>query len=166
MARPISDLTMQQNSDDPVWALYKMPNGSLFQIVERTDDTVRFTAQGGGIVRSLPAAEFDAQFTPTGLPEFARAHASGDWLPDGVVIDCLSNGTRWNGWSCPYFDYEGALQLCQHMPGLIYDQAKDCFSYPCDDNNLERTEFHAETIDVQGQTTKVYPIGSGFWCWN
>jgi|ThiBio_inoc_plan_1041526.scaffolds.fasta_scaffold03759_5 hypothetical protein len=154
---------MTQQEPSAQRQLYKMPNGSLFEVVERTAELVRFHAQGGGIERTLSVAEFDANFTKTELPPFKPGFASGDWMDDGVLLACYYNGTRWNGWSMPQFELEVGLKLCELMPDLRYDKERDAFLIGDEDGECE---FLAEMISVDGRTITVYPIGAGFWCWN
>jgi hypothetical protein len=142
--------------------LYKLANGALFTVIERTAEHVRFTAQGGGIVRMLSVSEFDDQFTQTELPPYAPGIATGDWLPDGTIFPCFYNGTHWNSWRMPQFERDVGLQLCEHMPDLRYDEHLDAFFIGDEDGECE---FRAEQISVDGRTITVYPIGAGFWCW-
>lgn len=153
---------MTENILAPQHTLYKLANGALFTVIERTVEKVRFTAQGGGLERSLSVAEFDAQFVQTELPPYAPGIATGDWLPDGTSFPCYYNGTRWNGWSMPQFEREVGLRLCEHMPDLRYDEKLDAFFIGDEDGECE---YKAEQISVDGRTIKVYPIGAGFWCW-
>jgi len=148
-------------------------SGQLFEISERGETTVSIHPQGGGFVYTVGLADFAANFTPASIPPYAPALVSGDWFDDLEVAECYSDGRRWNGWGMPMFTYEQALKLIANFPTLIYDERLDAFVLPAEtgettvDAEAEPDDvFSATYIDVDGVKLKVYPIGSGSWCWS
>lgn len=148
-------------------------SGQLIEITERSETEVSFHPQGGGFVYKVGLAEFAANFTPATIPPYAPALVSGDWFDGLEVAECYSDGRRWNGWGMPMFTYEQALKLIATCPTLTYDARLDAFVLPAETGEATvNTEsdpddvFAATYIDVAGVRTKVYPIGSGSWCWS
>lgn len=146
--------------------MYADERGRLVETSDPEADPVEFCPQGGGFVNCARRAVFHATFKPADEPQFAPARFTGEWMPEGTALAGYTNGLRWNGWACPYFTKEEALRLVEDWPGLFYDEARDAFVRPCEGGDPDETEvFGAETITVAGQPLKVYPVGSGSWCW-
>jgi hypothetical protein len=142
--------------------LFVRADGFLIETMPgATGDTVAFTAQGGGFVQHLPRAAFEETFKPAPASSFARRHVSGEWLPEDLRLPAYTDGRRWNGWAMPYFEFEVAKQLLDHMDDLRYDADKDAFVNTSDDDET----FEATTVEVDAISIKVYPIGAGCWCW-
>jgi hypothetical protein len=79
----------------------------------------------------------------------------------------------WNGWACPCFDWDVALQMvdtCNQVKfkndvfRAHYDEEHDqfCF-YTESDGDWEC--FGAQTIEVKGRQATVYAIGAYCWIW-
>lgn len=146
----------------PEMQIFADESGRLVQVVETSKSaTVEFAPQGGGLMRQLPRAEFERRFKPATLPGYSLIAVCADWLPEGVKVPAYSNGRRWNGWAIPYFPFEAARSLLEHMPDLRYDSARDAFVKTNEDEI-----FCAETLVVDGKPIKTYAIGSGYWCWD
>jgi hypothetical protein len=148
-------------------------SGQLFEVSERGETTVSIHPQGGGFVYKVGLADFAAKFTPATIPPYGPALVSGDWFDGLEVAECYSDGRRWNGWGMPMFTYEQALKLIAICPTLTYDARLDAFVLPAEtgeatvDAESDPDDVFAATyIDVAGVRTKVYPIGSGSWCWS
>ena len=105
-----------------------------------------------------------------------------DWTRARFEIDGLGTyegyhrGDSWNGWACPAFERAEAERIAadfhaQLTPnGLFeagYDTDADSFYFldPDDDPNEGPIHFAAETIDVGGVRTRVYPVGARYWTW-
>ncbi len=83
-------------------------------------------------------------------------------------------GQRWNGWECPYFDFDTAIRMVDAWNNTAfgdeeyqarYDAARDEFCFR--DGGLEEWDcFGAKTIESEGKDVKVYPIGAFCWIWN
>lgn len=99
---------------------------------------------------------------------FRKARVSMDHFKPSQEVEAYVSSQRWNGWAKPYFTFEQALELMKVMPQVTYDPEKDQFIAVLDDSGQEecRYEFSAETVEVDGQDIKVYPIGAGDWTWN
>lgn len=76
-------------------------------------------------------------------------------------LDGFTYGYTWNGWACPYFDFENAKKLIDLFPdfGMRYDADADKFI--AESEHYDREEWQSEIIDGK----KYYPIGSHSWCW-
>lgn len=77
-----------------------------------------------------------------------------------------SAGELWNGWECPFFEFEIAERIAADMDGW-HDEQEDRFCIPPDQNNPDEIDsFAATEIEVEGQMLKVYPIGARCWIWS
>ncbi|MBN3744692.1 hypothetical protein G3N96_04490 [Burkholderia sp. Se-20373] len=143
--------------------LYRDASRRLIE-VSSIGPTVEFTPQGGGFLRSMSRADFERNFVPATVPAFERASITADWLPEGVNLPAYSNGLAWNGWAMPHFDRETAMRLSEIMPEIRYDEERDAF-IAHDENTGEDDVFVSVSIQVEGETLTVYPVGAGSWCW-
>lgn len=88
-----------------------------------------------------------------------------EWLPSW---DC---GDRWNGWSCPNFEFKTAMifaKITQADEGMMlttYDKKKDTFITKDRENGEVMDEAQGTDIVVKGKRIHVYDIGSHSWCW-
>lgn len=130
-----------------------------------TNDTVEFSAQGGGFVNKLSRSEFEKRFKPAELPLFSLKAVSAEWLPDDLKVPAYTNGQRWNGWAMPYFPAQSALSLLEHMPDLSYDATQDAFVSKSSEDDSEAEVFPAQELVIEGVGVKVYAVGAGSWCW-
>jgi hypothetical protein len=71
----------------------------------------------------------------------------------------FDNGTRWNGFACPLFDFETASKIAIAMSDGVYSTSVDAFIF---DPNSE-DPYYFTGIEIEGQ--KLYPIGGGYWTW-
>ncbi len=154
-------LQARANGIEP--GLYQDTNGRLIEVSSVGPD-VEFIPQGGGFLRSMSRAEFERNFVPATAPVFERAMITADWLPEGVNLPAYSNGLAWNGWAMPHFDRETAMRLVEIMPEIRYDEQRDAF-IAHDGTVGEDDVFESVSIQVEGETVTVYPIGAGSWCW-
>lgn len=99
-----------------------------------------------------------------GKPPFDLIKVSGDWTDN--VYDCYSNRQHWNGWAMPYFTKEEALRIVEDMKDVSYDEPTNSFVWTNADDKNDKDVYEAITIVVDGEPITVYPIGSGFWCWD
>jgi len=77
-----------------------------------------------------------------------------------------TDGRLWNGWAKPHFEFAEANRLLHSLTELSfrYDSAQDAFVAP--DGNGEAESWAAAVITpLEGEPIKVYPIGTGSWCW-
>eukprot|EP01038_Epipyxis_sp_PR26KG_P019144 gene19144-27116_t len=80
----------------------------------------------------------------------------------------FSQNEYWNGWACPLFTFEVALEIASEMNtalanSLVYDDGDDSFvarDDSCPSNEWER--FKAVVVGAK----KLYPIGSHSWIWD
>lgn len=146
--------------------LYRDPQGNFVEVIEESADTIKFTSQGGGFVRTAPRAKFDEMFEKANLPGFHQIKVAADWLPENNPLTAYSTGALWNGWATPYFTFEVAQELTVAMPNLRYDETKDAFVHQDSDYPEEGAEYPANLIQVGGEAVKAYPIGAYEWCWD
>jgi hypothetical protein len=80
------------------------------------------------------------------------------------IFPGFTSGDGWNGWACPYFSFEVALQIVGafQAQGAVarYDEAHDVFVFESDVPG-ESEEFGL--FEVKGR--KLYPLGAGSWIW-
>lgn len=91
-------------------------------------------------------------------------------IDDGEMLNGYTNGSTWNGWACPYFDFENATKLAnQFMDNddskMLYDTKKDTFFYKVEWDEIVE-EWMGEDIEVNGEIVHVYPIGAYCWVWD
>jgi hypothetical protein len=144
-------------------AIYQDREGYRVELIRELSGHVEFVREGGGFVRCRPAAEFHREFKPAPEPKFKLGSVTGDWL-DGKKIAAFLDGTKWNGWAKPYFPLISALKVVHHWPGARYDVSKDAIIIEASED-MEREEYAAVTIEVDGAKVKAFPIGAGSWCW-
>jgi hypothetical protein len=92
--------------------------------------------------------------------KFEAGFVCGEW--DEFAYPCYLRKEHWNGWAMPYFRLKDAKAVAREMKGR-YDKERDAFIFNYDG---EDDAFAATTIKVRGRNVKVYPIGTGYWCWD
>lgn len=158
--------TAAQNPPTCELRLFADEAGRLVEVLwTSTDETVEFSAQGGGFVHKASRTEFEKRFKPAAPLAFSLQAVSAEWLPDNLTLPAYTNGQRWNGWAMPYFTAAAAHSLLPHMPDLRYDSARDAFVSKSYEDQFEEDVFASETLVIDGHAIKVYPVGAGSWCW-
>ncbi len=101
-------------------------------------------------------------------------------IDGGKTFRGYTLGESWNGFACPYFTKETALEVCKSTSckyetiagkeecRTFYDETTDTFY--CEDyyNGYEREIIASPTeITIEnGTTIKVYSFGDAGWCWD
>lgn len=136
-----------------------------YEVIEDFGPKVQIAPEGGGFIHTLPRKQFDAAFEIVPDNEidrpYRKAWATGDWIEGRVA--CWWDGSRWNGWGVPMFEFEAALAYKALAGNLQYDPERDRFFEPAGEDD-EGQDFCATTIDTPEGPKKVYQIGDG-WCW-
>lgn len=93
-------------------------HADVVTVTARENDQVSFRMIGGGLVHTMPGAEFDATHRVVTADELAtmaaantRGAVTGDWL-DGATIPAWISARTWNGFANPAFeraDVEAAI---------------------------------------------------------
>ena len=100
---------------------------------------------------------------------FYGSRFGADFLGEETVTG-WTQGSDWNGWAVPHFEFREAqrlVQLHQRTYGpesAWYDADDDEFAFILDGDDVPET-FPASEIVAEGKTLKVYPIGAGCWIW-
>lgn len=100
---------------------------------------------------------------------FYKSFFTAEFL-DGVILSGWTDGSDWNGWATPCFEFAEAqrlIQLHQAVNGpesAYYDPQSDTFGFLLNGED-EPELYRAGEIEADGQTVKVYPIGSYSWVW-
>jgi len=96
----------------------------------------------------------------------------------GKLFEGWTDGSTWNGWDCPWFEYTAAQDIVQTILKMgresnvtitmaWYDESSDRFRIipdPEAPDDIEEFEgFDVEGLD--GRLLHLYAIGSGSWCW-
>lgn len=101
-------------------------------------------------------------------------HKSAFEIDDNIAIyDGYTDGTHWNGWACPWFTKETALEIADDynvlMPDdkvrTIYNETEDTFIFYGYDE-AETEEFKGKDFTINGKTLHLYPVGNGCWIWD
>lgn len=108
---------------------------------------------------------FNLQFSNPMCPAKFRIESLGYRTFEGFTRD-----EHWNGWACPYFNFEQAQEVLKnhnelrHIVGqknlAFYDAATDAFVFPSSDGDDLET-FTA----FQENNQKYYPVGAFCWIW-
>jgi hypothetical protein len=84
-------------------------------------------------------------------------------LIDGFTFDGYTQGEEWNGFACPYFNFEQAVYLKDVFSKVgvnaSYNQNKDLFIFVI---NMETESYFP--VNIEGN--KYYPIGAFNWIWD
>jgi hypothetical protein len=142
------------------------PEGAL--VVERTDPDGCLLAHplGGGPQIRIPSDELARFAVATELektPLFHRATFAIEGADE--TFRGWSDGTLWNGWERPKFEYAESVRVVATVGrGGRYYADDDSFVTCLADG--EEEIWPAETITLpDGGTIKVYPVGAGSWIW-
>jgi hypothetical protein len=78
-------------------------------------------------------------------------------------------GSLWNGWECPYFEFDVAMEIAKwnNKGGVFmasYDPEKDEF-YFYDEGGDYTDVYKGMTIETEHGQKKVYDLGYNSWCW-
>jgi hypothetical protein len=85
-----------------------------------------------------------------------------------------TTGQHWNGWECPYFEFETAIWMVDAWNRVVfdgaeyqarYDEERDEFCF-INGGQEEWDCFGAQMKEIEGKTVKVYPIGAFCWIWS
>lgn len=99
-------------------------------------------------------------------------HESAFEINNNIAIyDGYTDGTHWNGWACPWFTKETALEIADAHNALmnefnallpnnkayaIYNKTEDTFIFYGYDE-AETEEFKGEDFTINGKTLHLYP---------
>jgi hypothetical protein len=96
------------------------------------------------------------------------------YILDDVHIEGWTDGSLWNGWATPVFEFAEAKKLLDALVDAYkqlgtsdrawYDERNDSFCFVQEDCP-EPECYPSEIIKVSGQELKVYPIGAEVWVW-
>ncbi|WP_430510880.1 hypothetical protein [Gottfriedia solisilvae] len=85
-------------------------------------------------------------------------------------IEGFTSNARWNGWECPSFTKEIAIEVLESVSSeseeinWYYDEQKDTFILVNNVDNAHDT-WKGFTIEHSTSEYKVYSIGLGWWSW-
>lgn len=125
---------------------------------------------GGGFQHKIPLERFLEDYTKD-APE-PKMRAAKFCIDDGPEFDGYHKGDRWNGFACPYFTHEVALQIAEMCntdsdSRLVYDKFRDVWMFVTpDDVDDEPWTFHRDKITVDGKEISVFAIGAYGWVWD
>lgn len=143
---------------------FKSKSGEKVEIV--LDCRIAFYPAGGGFQRTMLAGDFFEQFTQDLEDDPYRA-VKVEIDGCGRTYWAYSNGKRWNGWACPYFEMDQVREMAQEMHGsFTYHEEIDTWAVALEEGDDDVYIFSSEIIEVDGQPVKVFGIGAGSWCWD
>ena len=144
------------------------PTGAL--VVDGYDEQGRFMAHplgGGPQYIFKPSTERKFRI----VSEDEKQHPA--WKRSSFCIEGIdgtfegwTDGRLWNGWEMPRFEFGAAQKFIAALNQSVshYDSGQDAFVTKMSDGEAE--VWAAEMLQILGsQTVKVYPVGSGAWCW-
>lgn len=79
-----------------------------------------------------------------------------------------TNGDTWNGFACPYFEYDEAVRVLEALGNKwTYDGQLKVFLVfnEADPPDYEPEEFYAVEIEIDDKKIEVYGIGAYSWAW-
>jgi len=83
----------------------------------------------------------------------------------------FTDGQTWNGWACPYFDFEAAIRVLNASEKNGYrwhfDEEENVFliRHVEDADDFEPEQVNAVIISFEGVELTVYPVGAYSWAW-
>lgn len=106
---------------------------------------------------------------------FKKSSFGLDLLGSDISFQGWTDGSLWNGWSKPLFEFNEAQKLLDTLTRAYkqaneplqawYDSEEDSFYFILQEET-EPEGYPAEVIEAEeGQKLKVYPIGAGAWVW-
>lgn len=86
----------------------------------------------------------------------------GEFWLDGFEepIKGWTFGEDWNGFECPYFEEDQAIEISKLVNGK-YDKKDQSFTFPDESDDI----YRAELILTPDGVKKVWPIGAYNWTW-
>lgn len=142
------------------------PDGAI--VVSGVDENgnLRGYPKGGGPEFIIPRSDvprFSVVSQDEAVPIYRRAQFEFEGCD--TRFDGWSDGTAWNGWARPMFDFQTAQQILTALaPGWRYDEQSDEFITPNGDGD---ESWPAATVELpDGGAAKLYPIGAGSWIWD
>lgn len=97
-----------------------------------------------------------------------KANFTMDFIDE--VFTGYHNGGTWNGWMMPSFEYEEAVKILElykddECMDAKYDAENDAFTFHIEGED-EADVYQGFEAVVNGETKKLYDIGSGYWTWD
>ena len=87
---------------------------------------------------------------------------------EGHTFEGYTQDEKWNGFACPYFTYDQAMNIVTAWQGTgteaYYDPNSDSFYFKMADSSDEVTEDRFEAVRLHEM--KLYPIGAFSWIWD
>ena len=86
-----------------------------------------------------------------------------------IFADGITDGTRWNGWECPYFNFDEATKILSSQTPKNECIESGCTYYEISADGLHIVEtseeaiYVSDSIIVDGQ--RYFPIGRFCWVW-
>lgn len=146
-----------------------------------SDGTIHAAPSGGGFVKIfspervlfhgfvvVPKKMMDEQV-------FYQARFTMDaFEEEGVheVFMAWTDGSSWNGWGVPLFEFDEAMRLIEverGLPGVksaYYDEARRAFIVEFTNSDFGEEVFGEERIVVDGREISVWGIGAMSWTWD
>ena len=142
------------------------PHGAL--VVTGVDErgNLRAYPEGGGAEFIIPESDFP-RFSVVSPAEAVPIYRRARFEVEGcdACFEGWSDGTAWNGWARPWFDFQTAQTVLAALaPGWRYDEQADAFITPGEDGE---ESWPVTIVDLpDGGAARLYPIGAGSWIWD
>lgn len=131
---------------------------------------------GDGYVRVLEEIEVDEKQLSRKDVFFNFARKTKFSIDESKSFEGYTFNQYWNGWDCPYFTKEVAMEVCDEF-SYKYDDEEECRcfydectdTFYCEDwnNDYERQEIgHPTEINTEEGKIKVYNFGYACWIWS
>ncbi len=142
------------------------PHGGLVVSGFDAAGNLRAYPEGGGVEFIIPQTDlprFSVVSQDEAVPIYRRARFEVEGCD--ACFAGWSDGTAWNGWARPLFDFRTAQTVLAALaPGWRYDEEADAFITPSDDGE---ESWPAATVELpDGGAATLYPIGAGSWIWD
>lgn len=96
---------------------------------------------------------------------FNEARTAKFAIEEGNIYSGYTFDRLWNGWDCPYFTKETAMEICKEFDNCFYDEKTDSFYCINDDSETEKIAPPTEINTPDGRL-KVYDFGYAGWIWS
>ena len=126
----------------------------------------------------MPPAQraLGTRFRASFLPDFRPRRRENDGMrwtnvtiadmgaPEAVHRAYVDPNDRWNGWLCPWFEFDEVESMNEWLPktsGEILDYDGETDAFICTNGAEDLEVFVGKDIDGM----HLYPIGNGSWIW-
>ena len=149
---------------------FDYPQGALVVHGYAEDGSLLAFQKGGGVQFVIPPEDiprFSVVSEMERVPIYRKTRFCLEGLDD-QTFEGYTDGTHWNGWEVPYFDFKTAQSVLDAL-GAVHtlDKEKNVLRASMDlGNGIEDSEWDEELLKLpDGGSVKTYHLGAGELIW-